>query len=132
MPYTVEETVPGQVMLAEIYGEVTWEDFENSCNEQMRLMENSDHDLMHIIAKMDRAESHPTSLGRLNSIFKPLMTHPKYGWLVVIGMNNRLTIFLTTTLAKIFKIRYHTEDSVEDAIAFLKRVDATLTEATTQ
>lgn len=41
MPFTVEEYIPNKVILAEIDGEVTWEDFEGSRDAQLQLMNNT-------------------------------------------------------------------------------------------
>lgn len=85
-----------------------------------------------MIAKMDRVDSHPTNLNRLNSIFGPLLSHPKYGWLVVVGIDNKITAFLTTMLAKMFRFRYQSVNTVDQAMDFLRSVDSTLAKASNE
>jgi hypothetical protein len=52
--------------------------------------------------------------------------HPKLGWVVVVEQGNKITQFLTTIMAGVFKAQLRYFATFEEAIAFLQQVDSTL------
>ena len=52
--------------------------------------------------------------------------HPRVGWLIIIGLDNKLMKFFVSVAGQVLNIRLRFMNSLEEALAFLQDVDSTL------
>ena len=87
------------------------------------MLDNSPEPLVHGIHDHTRAESIPSA--------KDLMQikagkHPRVGWLIIVGLDNKLMKFFVSATGQVLNIRLRFMDTVEEALAFLQDIDTTL------
>lgn len=52
--------------------------------------------------------------------------HPRVGWVIVIGIQNRMFMFFISTALQIFRARLRFMPSMNAALEFLQDIDSTL------
>ena len=87
------------------------------------MLDNTQAPLMHGIYDLSETESLPSAkdLIKLKS-----GSHPRVGWLIFIGINNKIMKFFVSVAAQSFNIRLRFMDTIEEALTFLQDVDSTL------
>lgn len=52
--------------------------------------------------------------------------HPRVGWLIFVGLDNKLLKFFVSATGQVFNLRLRFMDTIEEALTFLQDVDSTL------
>lgn len=128
MAYTQEWLIENAVIHSTYAGDLSIEDFQESVSNVVAYFDASDRPLVHVLVDNKDVESHPTRLGELNRLTRPMFDHPKMGWLIIYGYTNPVAKFLSKMLAQIFKTRFRMVETYDEAVEFLQWVDTTLSE----
>ena len=80
---------------------------------------------VHVMADLSRATSLPHYKVMSKAFTFP--NHPRYGWVMIVGMSlPPLVNLMTFVMAQIFHSPFRQVKTVDDGLAFLQKVDATL------
>ncbi|MEO0564817.1 MAG: hypothetical protein AAF125_22110 [Chloroflexota bacterium] len=128
MPIKLNWLIEGVLAEQVFTGDVTLEDVEWLAESMIPLMDSSDRPLVHVIADVTEMTSLTKSVAGLQRVLKPVLSHPKYGWLVVYGMENKIIRFVFQLVTAPQQVRTRLFGSREECVTFLKTVDAHLSE----
>lgn len=81
---------------------------------------------IHLLIDVTEMGSIPSNIAKIKQTFTYL-DHPSIGWSLFIGHMNAIEKFIVSITTQMSKLDAKTVDTIEDAIAVLNRVDATLT-----
>ncbi len=87
------------------------------------MITNSPAPLVHGIHDHSKAQEIPSPKDLLKV---KAARHPRVGWLIFIGMDNKIMKFFLSVAGQSFKIRLRFMDTLEEALTFLQDVDMTL------
>lgn len=125
MGFDIEWFVHGRIIKANISGDIAIEDLKNGSDIALKMFEESDAPLVHVITNETDVGSLPVSL-QLFSEAVEFMRHPRMGWMLMYPTANQLSKFLSGMVAGIAKVRYRRFESIEESLQFLVSVDTTL------
>lgn len=123
MSYHNQWYIPGKIIYTRFDGDLTEDDLEALTQQLMQMMAPYPR-FVHVINDLRNLGAYPRSLGKINATVRQLFEMPQYGWLCVIGVNDPLTNFISSTIAKVMRVRYKTVETVEEALTFLQQSDA--------
>lgn len=118
--YELTWLVEGQVFYARAYGTIPREEVLRVDQEITNYLDQHSAKLVHGIYDLNEADKLP-GLRVLGNLRYP--RHPAMGFHVMIGQMNPIIEFLVVMTAKIHRSRFQVCDSLESAVAFLKRAD---------
>lgn len=124
MGYSIGWVVEKRVLYSRVWGVHSAEDIVSSDTELLRLKQEG-IPLIHLIMDARDMVTMPTSLGNIQSSLKTIRD-PAFGWVVPIGTTNPVTKFMGIMIAKMFRLRFRRVETLEESIAFLKEIDATI------
>jgi hypothetical protein len=130
MPYEVKWMYENHLVYDRLFGDVTIQDAaETSQLLEQHLSEGhqAGAPLVHIIVDMSEATSTPFNLREIHQVMTHLK-HPALGWTAVLGPS-KLVGMLASLITQLFKARYRTFQSIDEAVAFLKTQDQQLAAA---
>lgn len=115
--------VEDKLLLFNSWGKVNVNELTEMDHRIGAMLENSTAPLVHGIHDHSRAEHIPSA--------KDLMkvksgNHPRVGWLIIVGLDNKLMKFFVSATGQVFGLRLRFMDTVAEALAFLQDVDSTL------
>jgi len=126
MPYKHNWYIEGHIVSAEVWGDQTLDEMDQSNADLLEFIEEFDHPTVHVIINDDRLNSIPVSLINLRETLT-YSTHPKLGWVVMTGVpKNSIVDFLVGMLAKLVRARYIRVQSFDEALNYLHKVDPTI------
>jgi len=88
-------------------------------------IDESDAPLVHILIDESKLQSMPVSLKVLTDAFG-FLKHPRLGWFIIYGNDDRMKKFISSMLTGITKVRHRRFDTIEESLQFLVTVDSTL------
>ena len=123
MSFGVTWLVDGKLLLFNSWGKMNLEELHEMDIRIGAMLDNSQSPLVHGIHDHRKTLQLPSAkdLMKLKS-----GSHPRVGWLVFIGLNNKLLKFFVSATGQVFNIRLRFMDTVEEALAFLQDMDSTL------
>jgi proteasome lid subunit RPN8/RPN11 len=112
-----------KLLLVNTWGKVNVDELSAMDSRISDMLDNSQEPLVHGIHDHTRAESIPSA--------KDLMQvkagkHPRVGWLIIVGLDNKLMKFFVSATGQVLNIRLRFMDTVEEALTFLQDIDSTL------
>ncbi len=115
--------VEGKLLLFNSWGKVNVNELKEMDHRIGAMLESSTAPLVHGIHDHSRAEHIPSA--------KDLMkvksgNHPRVGWLIIVGLDNKLMKFFVSATGQVFGLRLRFMNSVAEALDFLQDVDSTL------
>jgi hypothetical protein len=115
--------VEDRLLLLNSWGKVNVDELMAMDNKIGAMIENSPAPLVHGIHDHSKAAQIPSpkDLMKVKSA-----EHPRVGWLIFIGMDNKLIKFFLSVAGQAFSLRLRFMDTLEDALTFLQDVDSTL------
>ncbi len=115
--------VEGHLLLLNSWGHVNVNELQAMDTIVNDMLTNANVPLVHGIHDHSKALQIPSA--------KDLMkvkagSHPRVGWLIIIGLDNKLMKFFVSVAGQVLNIRLRFMNSVEEALAFLQDIDTTL------
>ncbi len=115
--------VDGKLLLFNSWGKVNVHELMAMDDQIHAMLDSSEAPLVHGIHDHSRAEQIPSA--------KDLMkvkagSHPRVGWLIIVGLDNKLMKFFVSATGQVFGFRLRFMDTAEEALTFLQDVDTTL------
>ena len=115
--------VEGHLLLLNSWGKVNVDELAEMDTRIGTMLENASVPLVHGIHDHSRAQQIPSA--------KDLMKvkagqNPRVGWLVIIGLDNKLMKFFVSVAGQVLNIRLRFMNSLDEALAFLQDIDSTL------
>lgn len=127
MPINHHWLLNDHILHAEYIGEVTAKELKHSAELFRAKLDTTDTLLIHLIVDVSALETYPNNLPIIVQSVGEAIGHEKLGWLVPVGMDNQIVEFLVTMVSKVFRTRYRSFDTLEEAIAYLQEMDTNLT-----
>lgn len=123
MPYGVTWLVEGQLLLLNSWEKMTLAELGDMDTRIGAMLDASQSPLVHGIHDHSRSTQIPSAkdLMKLKS-----GSHPRVGWLLFVGLNNKLLKFFVSATGQVFGLRLRFVDSVDEALTFLQDIDSTL------
>ncbi len=123
MPTGLAWLVPDQLILVKGWHQLKTEELADFDDRVLAALDGTKAPLVHGIHDYSEAEAMPPiqELSKLKS-----GRHPKVGWVIVIGLDNRLFKFFVSTTLQIFRVRIRFMDDIASALAFLQDIDSSL------
>ncbi len=125
MPYAVSWYIENEIVYAHYSGVTTPEELRDSLILIKEMIERSSRQLVHVISDVGDV-TQPVSPMESLGIIRKVGTPSQAGWMLVLREKSvviKLGVALGTT---VFKSRNRMFDSIEEATAFLKDMDTTL------
>lgn len=125
MPTETKWLIEGKVIFQRMWGDITIEDIEEMSKISKQLIESSDRHLVHTITDNSEVKSSPPS-NKVRNASKEALQHPRFGWFVIYGQNDRLQRFFFQLATSIFNLRTRWFNTREESLNFLAKVDSQL------
>lgn len=123
MKTNIEWLIPERVALLTVVGDVDVQDLHEMDAAIVRILDEGTQPV-HIICDTSGMGNVPNSVNDLRNS-QTYFTHPKLGWLLVIGLNP-VTSFMARVVGNVTKMNVKTANSVEEAQQILGRIDSNL------
>jgi hypothetical protein len=129
MPFEVTWLVEDRIILSRVWGTdaSTADELKPYDAAIVNLLDASKAEQVHMVFDARKAESMP-SIGAFRAFTFP--KHPKFMWTVSLRTSNRLITILIAATTQLFRTRIRYVDTPQDAIAFLRNLEADLPDLT--
>lgn len=126
MPIDLSWYIPSRVIHVQVYGEAGSEQIQKMAKDLQDYMEKGEAPV-HVMLDDATANPPPISIKHLKSLLD-VTKQPteKVGWVVGIGNPNPIAKVVVPTFLKIVRIKFVRRDTLEQALAFLKKQDMSL------
>jgi hypothetical protein len=127
MPSQIDWYIPGQVLYASSWGEVTIEQLIEHIATNQRLVREGTHSLVHTISNVTHLTKYPPIYESVK-VFNQFRhsAPPNTGWALTVGFKDPVVKFATTVIQQLFGVRLRSFDTVDEAVDFIKTVDREL------
>lgn len=122
MPTNLSWFVENRMLRLNIIGSIEVDTMLTAMQEVSAKLDASNAVLLHLIIDVRHGENNVMNLKARVEAVRPVLEHPKCGWVVLVGQTNPVANFLSSTTAQVFKARFRSYKSAEDGIAFLRSV----------
>jgi hypothetical protein len=126
MATEVRWLIPDHMIYLVATGEISSDDIQESITHIVDLIDNSDTVLTHILVNVRHVATSTLSVSERVEAIRPLVSHPKCGWIVMIRNVNPMNNLVALTAAQIFKARLRCFDTVPEGLEFLKNMASDL------
>ena len=100
---------------------IDFEILKSSMQDVLPYFEESHEPLVHLILDGRDVANEVKSLKNRVDAIRPVLQHPKCGWLIMIGQTNPIAKFLASTATQVFKARFRSFNTLEEGISFLEQ-----------
>ena len=122
--YTIEWYIPKRVLLLQYSGDkMPREKLEEIASKLEELYQEGDAPI-HIISDNTNQGDLDIDLSGIKQVFS-VMKQPDWGWIFLIG-TDKIISFFAVMVSHAFKLKIRNAESIEKALATLKRLDPTL------
>ena len=124
MPYKTFWLKEDRIVFAELVGEFAGEEMI-TFNEHLRdsyLVKGKPP--VHIICDISSLVAYPRNVKMIRNGSEISMKHPNVGWVIIVGHDNRMLRFLSSTVFQLLGINFKMASSLEEAEKVLERVEA--------
>lgn len=125
MPYTLDWYIEDAVIIIKVTGSFPMAEICNAVEEVNLLIQQSDRELVHILADLTDISQTPKSVRLIASEVKKLYDNTRIGWTIAYGIKNSVVNMVASIVTQILSHQYITT-SEEEAIAFLLNKDEDL------
>ncbi len=125
MPYTATWYIEKEVIYVTYSGVMTVDELRSSLLEIKNLVESSSRPLVHTISDVGDVIT-PVGIKDSIGLVREVGTNDRAGWTLTIREKSIVMKMGAALGSSIFKLRYRTFDTFEQAIAHLKLVDSTI------
>jgi hypothetical protein len=125
MPYTVNWYIPDELIYVHYTGVTTAEELRDCLLKMRSFIESSPCELVHAISDVgDIVEAVP--LKDSLKIVRDVGHHPRAGWTISIREKSVLLKMGSALGSSVFKLRFRAFDTLDEAVAYLRSVDESL------
>jgi hypothetical protein len=115
--------VEGHLLLLNSWGHVNVNELAAMDTRINEMLTNSTVPLVHGIHDHSKALQIPSA----KDLMKVKAGHnPRVGWLIIIGLDNKLMKFFVSVAGQVLNIRLRFMNTLDEALSFLQEVDSTL------
>lgn len=125
MPFSVNWYIENEIIFVHLSGVLTADEVRESLLTVAHLIDTSPRSLVHIITDTVDIVQPLSSVDNLK-VMREVGNHERNGWSVILGEKSMLVKIGVAIATSLFRTRTRTFDTLEDAEAFLKEVDTTL------
>ncbi|MCB9460828.1 MAG: hypothetical protein H6670_14345 [Anaerolineaceae bacterium] len=125
MPFQVSWYIENEIIYMSSSGEVAANDVREAILSTKRLMDSSSKPLVHVIVDVGHIVQ-PMSVKDMIGVLREMGPHERAGWHIMLQEQTRLVTMGTAIATSLFKFRTRSLDTIEEAEAFLKEIDPTL------
>ncbi len=125
MPVQVEWLLENRIIIVKSHGILTVDDFRNSAREVTRMIGSCDTPCVHIVMDDTLVTEIPRSISSMRHA-TTWLDHPRLGWAVCYGTEDRFITFVSQMVARVTRIRYRRVADYGEAIALLQAKDGSL------
>ena len=126
MPYNLSWLNEKRVVLETLSGVIDMDEATKAANTTAEFIQQGQAPV-HLIVDVSGMEKFPTNVRSVRSI-SGYLNDPNLGWMVIVGANH-LVNFISTIVSQVVNFQLSRAETVEKAVAFLEKQDATLTRA---
>ncbi len=124
MPYKIEWLREKRIMVETLLGTISMEEATQAANETAQFL-NQGEAPVHLIVDVSHMEKFPTNVRNVRNI-SGYLSNPALGWMVIVGADY-LVNFISTIVSQVVRFQLSRAETVEKAVTFLEKQDATLT-----
>ena len=121
----IQWLIDHKVIIAMPEGKPPVEELQLASETLQVFMDESDAPLVHILIDESKLEAMTISLKILSDVFS-FLKHPRLGWVIMYGSDDRMKKFISSMLTGMTKVRHRRFDTFEDSLDFLMTMDSTL------
>jgi hypothetical protein len=126
MSIQVQWYIPGRVLYATYQGHATVEEITQAYTYMAQLIDQEGRPpYVHAIHEAVKLQSIPTNLVKLQGAIRPLLSHPQFGWGVIISENDYFK-FAGVVISQVARTRVRYVGTHDQAVRFVQEVDQTL------
>jgi len=125
VPQTTEWYLENRIIIAHYSGAVTLADLRGSCQRELELLDASTAQYVDVLVDITEQTSREGSLMEVRNIFQSVMAHPKKRWTILFGPAYPQS-YINDVVARSYRARYRSMDTLTEALDFLKKQDPTL------
>ena len=126
MPQQTSWIIENHLVQMKYTGDISVEDLVEGSTQLKANLESSDAPLVHVLVDVLEMTSFPKRVQEITPIVREAMSHPRYGWLVLVGFKNPFVSSLAFLVSQIFRSRYRAFKTYDEAMHFLEQVDPEL------
>lgn len=125
MPYLIDWYIPDEVIYIHYTGETSPDELRESLIQLQSMIDSSSRQLVHVISDAGDVTK-PLAPKDALSVVREVGTHDRSGWNIILREKSFLVKMGVAFGMSVFKTRNRTFDTLEEANAFLKQMDADL------
>ena len=125
MKSTTRWLVENKIIITDFVGDVTLDELKSNAMMVAKLLDESTSPLVHLLTNETDLISLPISIKQLSES-SPFMEHPRMGWMIMYGNEDRLSKFKAAIVTGITKTRHRRFLTLEESLEFLVSVDKSL------
>lgn len=123
MPFRIDWLVEQHLVYINVHGETTVEDLRAYDDYALQILDKSPYPLVHTIYDYSHAQIVPPLQ---ETVKMKAGKHPKVGWVIFVNMQDIMTRFILSTASQVFRLRFRSFKTLEEALDFIQSVDSTL------
>jgi hypothetical protein len=123
MPYEIRWYEDKRIIFEQLYGDLDMSAVIEAANATEQHIKQGNAPV-HLVIDVSGMKSFPTNMTKINSV-SGYLKDPNLGWVVLVG-GNPLTNFVTQVVSQVVRFRVGQRPTLEQAIEFLRKQDATL------
>lgn len=131
MTITAKWLLDNKVFLVTYQGIIEIDDLKQLTNDMVSMIDQSDSHLVHSLIDVRQIERYPMNVVQIISSTRKLLTHPRYGWMIVFGNPDSAMGFILHTIAGAMRLRMRMFTTLVEAKDFLQSVDSSISLPTT-
>lgn len=118
--------VQDRVIQVRYDSEVTLDHLEEHAVRMCQMVDSVDSPLIHLLIDVAELDKYPKQVTKIGPTLKQLYNHPRVGWSVIYNQDDRIIGFLASAITSMFKVRFRSFKTEQEAFEFLNSVDETL------
>lgn len=111
-----------RVLYAQLTGRLSMTELEESTNYILNLLKQDSSEKLHILYQMDGLQP-SGKIGELAKLNREVLKHPKMGWILSYGLDNKVTEFIFRVVVKTLGAKVKFLENHEAALDFLRVID---------
>jgi len=126
MPTQTTWLIANHLIFSEFMNEISIEELASATDTIVEMIDSCDTILVHTLIDATTLTKYPQNIINLRKASQDSFSHPRFGWLVIYGAQDQLSMFFVNIVTSFFKVRLKMVDTREEAIGFLKNIEQAL------
>lgn len=123
MPYKLEWHCNNHIVHFDMIGKIDADEMEEACNRIRDEYLETGTAPIHLIVDGRSVEQYPNDIRLIHRATSLYANHENIGWVVIIGAQNRTSVFFANVVLQSLKRNFRMVGSLEEALAVIERVD---------